>query len=139
MIAVADNGPLEGLLRHFLGHFDSFCIPPTAAFRWLETMIKDIVGHQYVPGVFPWSFPAIKAGVHHVEHHYLQLWPLGNGFDEAQKEEKHNNCQLDTWLSDGYYTSKNKTWAWYVGESQRLEAWAWKDEGQTKGAAQKSE
>ena len=79
MIAVADNGPLEGVVRHYLGHFDSFLAPPHAFFQWTKTVVRDMVGHQYIPGVFPFAFSVAQIGVHHIEHHYLSLYPIGNG------------------------------------------------------------
>lgn len=203
LIAVADNGPLEGLMRHaYCGHFDSFCdrtclpllswgialgvqaavqaatkkpkkageedaekkvedavapepfqafgvsfpgvsrytivdftslgswmppSPPGTVGRFTWQIIRDIVGHQYVPGVLPYSFPSIFAGVHHVEHHMFSLYPLGNGFDAGwnpanvggasesnavaahlEEESKIGKCDnvldnvvFDVWMADG--------------------------------------
>ncbi|CAD7947826.1 unnamed protein product [Amoebophrya sp. A25] len=118
-IAVADNGPLEGLLRHFFGHFDSFACPPYAFFRWTKTIVRDIVGHQYVPGVLPWSMSVVDYGVHHVEHHFLSMYPLGNGIQGDP--DPRNNCEVETWLSNGSYRADNKVWTWFVSETKRLE------------------
>jgi len=119
MIAVADNGPVEGLVRHFLGHFDSFKCPPHAAYSWTKTVIRDLVGHQYVPGVFPWSFSVVDVGVHHIEHHFLSMHPLGNGI--ASDPDPRNNCEVETWLSGDRYSPDNKVWNWFVREVAKFE------------------
>lgn len=95
--------------------------------RFTWQIIRDIVGHQYVPGVLPYSFPSIFAGVHHVEHHMFSLYPLGNGFDAGwnpanvggasesnavaahlEEESKIGKCDnvldnvvFDVWMADG--------------------------------------
>lgn len=119
MIAVADNGPVEGLVRHFLGHFDCFKCPPHAFYAWTKTVIRDVVGHQYVPGVFPWSFSVVDVGVHHIEHHFLSMHPLGNGIESDP--DPRNNCEVETWLSGDRYSANNKVWNWFVGEVAKFE------------------
>ncbi|CAD7924959.1 unnamed protein product [Amoebophrya sp. A120] len=131
-IAVADNGPLEGMVRHFFGHFDSFCCPPFACFRWTKTIIRDIVGHQYVPGVLPWSFSVVDYGVHHVEHHYLSMYPLGNGIEHDP--DPRNNLEVENWLSNGAYGKSSTVWTWFVSEVQRIESGKKNGAGENKTA-----
>lgn len=119
MIAVADNGPLEGLVRHFAGHFDAYCCPWYAAFRWTKIIFRDMVGHQYVPGVLPLSYTVVEYGVHHVEHHYLSMHPLGNGI--GCDPDPRNNCEVEKWLSGGKYDAGNKVWTWFVEQVREVE------------------
>lgn len=37
----------------------------------------DMLGHQYIPGVFPYSRLVVQGRTHHVAHHYGSLRPLG--------------------------------------------------------------
>ncbi len=35
-------------------------------------VVMDMLFHQYVPGVFPFSRAVVKYGHHHAEHHLLR-------------------------------------------------------------------
>ena len=138
IIAVADNGPLEGFTRHaFFGHFDSFAAPVRAFYTFTRIIVRDMVGHQYVPGVFPYSFSVVDVGAHHVEHHFLQLYPVGNGIEGD--DDPRNNCAMEAWLSGGpapgekkveqndvqnttHYSAENKLWKWFCSEVFEREA-----------------
>lgn len=39
----------------------------------------NMVGHQYIPGVYPYSKYTVQTKLHHVVHHYGSLRPLGLG------------------------------------------------------------
>lgn len=132
LIAVADNGPLEGLARHALGHFDSWCSPLFAAFRFTKTVIRDMVGHQYVPGVLPYAASVVQYGVHHVEHHYLCMYPLGNAI--GVEKDPRNGVGVEGWLSGGAYGGNdkeaNRVWGWFVQQVEDVEGYV--DAGEKK-------
>lgn len=128
MIAVSDHGPLEGLLRHSFGMFDSFLCPPLAAYTWTISVKWDIDGHQYVPGVFPWSFPIVDIGYHHAEHHFLSMHPLGGCITPKAPDKPlvpaewgQMACEVETWVSGDRYSPDNEVWNWFVKQVAELE------------------
>jgi len=126
IIAIGDNGMLEGTVRHFFGHFDSFQVPPLAFWHFTRQIVRNMVGHQYVPGVFPFSFSVLEHGVHHVEHHYLSLYPVGNGIEGDP--DPRNNCEVESWLSTkpgakASYRADNQIWLWFCEQVVTQEDW----------------
>jgi len=54
-----------------------------------------------------------------VEHHYLSMYPLGNGIE--RDPDPRNNCEVENWLSGGSYSQDNKVRNWFVSEVVRIE------------------
>jgi hypothetical protein len=75
LIAVAENGFLEGLMRSTMG----FPVPfydPLVAFAVYTSDIKvDIDTHQYIPGVFPRLPRQTLTIAQHATHHYGPIEP----------------------------------------------------------------
>ena len=69
-----------------------------------------------------WATSVVDYGVHHVEHHYLSMYPLGNGIEKDP--DPRNNCEVESWLSNGTYQKDNKVWTWFVDETRRIEGGA---------------
>ena len=79
MIAVAENGLLEGFLRFTVGAPASF-YNPVISFIFLTVEIKsDINLHQYIPGVFPRMPRRWMEIAQHSTHHYGLLAPYSIG------------------------------------------------------------
>jgi hypothetical protein len=72
--------------------------------------IRNIIGHQYIPGVFPYSRTVINWRVHHISHHYGSLLPLGLG-------------GLMTYGSDldAGYDPRNAKVRWFLDAAKRYE------------------
>jgi len=102
LIAVSENGFLEGFFRHTIGWPNPF-YNPLIAFWYYTTEIKfDMDLHQYIPGVFP-RLPEGSIERHqHSTHHYGPLEPygfafkLGDGDDYSWiPDEMRNAVKLD--------------------------------------------
>jgi hypothetical protein len=93
LIAVSENGFLEGFFRHTIGWPMPF-YNPLMAFWYYSTEIKfDIDLHQYIPGVFP-RLPKGSIELHqHSTHHYGPLEPYGFAFNLGDKGGYH-------WIAD---------------------------------------
>jgi hypothetical protein len=77
LIAVADNGILEGFLRYTLGSPVAFYSPLLSFFVFTTDIKADIDLHQYIPGVRP-TIPRRLMGIYqHSTHHYGRLEPYG--------------------------------------------------------------
>lgn len=77
MIAVAGNGPLEGLIRSGLAFPIPFFNPLTAGFFYTIDVRADIDMHQYIPGVFPKLPREFLNVIQHSLHHFGRLEPYG--------------------------------------------------------------
>lgn len=73
---------------------------------WIVTVFFDMLSHQYIPGVFPYSKWTINSGSHHVAHHFGSLLPLGtflylphDGTDDLNQGYKRNN-RCTEWFLD---------------------------------------
>ncbi|MGC2744241.1 MAG: hypothetical protein WA672_13700 [Candidatus Angelobacter sp.] len=87
MIAVSENGYLEGFFRHMIGWPHPF-FHPLAAFWYYTREIKfDIEMHQYIPGVFPKMSDGGIDSFQHSTHHYGPLEPYGFAFRLGTVEE----------------------------------------------------
>ena len=76
-MAAHDTGMLEGFLRFAWGVPDTYMSPLVAVPMFSVSVVADMVFHQYVPGIVPYSKAVARSGFHHAEHHFLSLWPLG--------------------------------------------------------------
>jgi hypothetical protein len=79
MIAVSENGFLEGFLRHSIGAPTSFYNPVITFMIHTIEIKADIKRHQYIPGVFPRLSIQYMAIIQHSAHHYGLLEPYGGG------------------------------------------------------------
>ena len=71
LMAVAENGFLEGFLRFTLGAPSTFYNPLVAFLVVTTTIKKDIEAHQYIPGVFPRQSRQFVEASQHSTHHYV--------------------------------------------------------------------
>jgi len=113
LIAVAENGLLEGFLRLTLGTPVTF-YHPLMAFLVLSAEIKmDMEAHQYIPGVYPRLPAKVVYVAQHSTHHYGSIEPYSFGIkvdqpelgDEYQRmfaglpDELKNSAKLDEELT----------------------------------------
>jgi len=90
LIAVSENGFLEGFFRHTIGWPSPFYHPIIAFWLYTFEIKGDIDLHQYVPGVFP---KMSKEGIErfqHSTHHYGPLEPYGFAFRLGDKNAGYN-------------------------------------------------
>jgi hypothetical protein len=113
MIAVAENGLLEGFLRFTLGAPTAFFNPVISFLIYTIEVQKTIAGHQYIPGVFPRISRDFMEVYQHATHHYGPIVPYSFAFKLDQPnmtEEKRkaigrippeieNSAKLDEELS----------------------------------------
>ncbi len=113
LIAVGENGFLEGFLRFTIGAPGTFFDPVTAFLMYTFEIQKDIFGHQYIPGVFPRTSRKSMEVYQHSTHHYGSLEPYSFAFkldqsnisEEVKKaydnlpEEMKNSAKLDEQLT----------------------------------------
>jgi hypothetical protein len=62
LMAAHDTGMLEGFLRFSVGLPDTYCSPVLACPLFSVQVLADMVFHQYVPGVFPYSTMVTRFG-----------------------------------------------------------------------------
>jgi hypothetical protein len=80
LIAVGENGFLEGFMRFTIGGFPTAFYNPLIAFLFLTLAIKGNIDlHQYIPGIFPRLARSILATNQHATHHYGSLEPYSLG------------------------------------------------------------
>jgi len=79
MIAVAENGYLEGFLRFTVGAPVSFYNPVISFMVYTLEIKSDIDVHQYIPGVFPRMPRKWMEIAQHSTHHYGMLAPYSMG------------------------------------------------------------
>jgi len=77
MIAVAGNGPLEGLFRSALAFPIPFYNPLPATLFYTFDVKSDMDMHQYIPGVFPKLDKEFLGVIQHSLHHFGRLEPYG--------------------------------------------------------------
>jgi hypothetical protein len=93
MIAVAENGLLEGFLRLSMGTPESF-YNPVMSFLIMTAEIKmDMEAHQYIPGVFPRLPMKIMEISQHSTHHYGSIEPYSFGIkvDQPGRAEEYKH------------------------------------------------
>ncbi len=94
LIAVAENGFLEGFLRFTIGYPVPFYNPVVAFVVCTYDVKKDIDGHQYIPGIYPQLSKELVQIVQHSTHHYGPLEPYGLGLklDQPEISEKYKRA-----------------------------------------------
>jgi hypothetical protein len=114
LIAVGENGLLEGVARYTIGSPVAFYNPVIAFLIYTYEVKKDIEGHQYVPGVFPRLTRKELQVYQHSTHHYGPLEPYSFAFkvDQSSMSEVdkkslrgipavlRNSIRLDEELTD---------------------------------------
>ncbi|HET8798468.1 MAG TPA: hypothetical protein VFO89_12310, partial [Thermoanaerobaculia bacterium] len=84
MIAVAENGFLEGFLRLTLGTPMTFYNPLTAFLIITAEVKMDMDAHQYIPGLYPRLPMKIMEVSQHSTHHYGSIEPYSFGIKADQ-------------------------------------------------------
>ncbi len=113
MIAVAENGLLEGFLRLSMGTPVSFYNPVMSFLITTLEVKMDMEAHQYIPGVHPRLPMKVMEVSQHSTHHYGSIEPYSFGIkvdqpgatEEYQKlfsglpDELRNSAKLDEELT----------------------------------------
>jgi len=86
MIAVAENGYLEGFLRFTVGAPATFYNPVISFMVYTIEIKSDIDVHQYIPGVFPRMPRKWMEIAQHSTHHYGMLAPYSMGMKLDQPD-----------------------------------------------------
>lgn len=79
LIAVAENGFLEGYLRFIAGWPVPLYNPIVAFLVCMYDVKTDIDMHQYIPGIFPKLPMIMLESLQHSTHHYGSIEPYGVG------------------------------------------------------------
>jgi hypothetical protein len=80
LIAVSENGFLEGFARHAIGWPLAFYNPIISFLIYMFEVKSDIELHQYIPGIFPRLSRKSMELFQHSTHHYGPLEPYGFAF-----------------------------------------------------------
>jgi hypothetical protein len=117
LIAVSENGFLEGFMRFTIGAPIAFYNPLISFLLYMVEIPLDIRGHQYIPGMFPRLPKRMMERFQHSTHHYGPLEPYsiasradrplvpgesGKAFEERAfwiPDEVRNSIQLDEELT----------------------------------------
>lgn len=151
MIAVAGNGPLEGLARSAIAFPIPFFNPLIATFFYTVDVKSDIDMHQYIPGIFPKLPKEFLGVIQHSLHHFGMLEPYGFAInldqpisDDLKKmtkvlpDELKYSIRLDQELNG--YQWDNPKFRWYMALVERYHdepgTPAHDTGGQTEGASQ---
>lgn len=112
----AETGMLEAPIRSILGHPDIYFHPFYACYFITRTTIEVMVGHQYVPGVWPYASTVVNMGIHHYEHHMRSLKPYSGAMTGQ------NDCKRPT-LEERLngYDPNNEMWAAFVQDVRSIE------------------
>jgi hypothetical protein len=107
LLAVAENGFLEGFLRHTVGFPATFCNPIIACLNYTFEIKTDIDTHQYIPGIFPRISRHLLEIAQHATHHYgpLEPYSLGLKFDHPKVSEEFRNSFTSKSIPDGVKNS----------------------------------
>jgi hypothetical protein len=84
LIAVGENGFLEGFMRYTIGAPDPFYNPGVSFLVYMYEVANDVATHQYIPGVFPRLPRTFIEIAQHATHHFGKLEP----YSFAMKVEK---------------------------------------------------
>jgi hypothetical protein len=109
MMAAHDTGMLEGFTRFTLQP-EPYLNPMFTIVWFSVSVVSDMLFHQYVPGVFPYSTTVQKFGHRHAEHHFLSLLPLGAAFERPPDGNLSHSVEVDEILTT--YRRNNALWDW---------------------------
>ena len=79
LIAVAENGFLEGFMRYTTAFPITFFNPVACFLISTLNVKKDIEMHQYIPGIYPRVPMGMMQSLQHSTHHYGSIEPYGVG------------------------------------------------------------
>jgi hypothetical protein len=96
MIALSENGFLEGFMRFMIGAPVPFHNPIVSFLVYTFDIKTDIELHQYIPGIFPKLSKKQIAGGQHSTHHYGPLEPYSLGSKEVEKPPQ--NVERYKWI-----------------------------------------
>ena len=112
LIAVGENGFLEGFLRYAIGAPDPFYNPGVSFLVYMYEVANDVYTHQYIPGVFPRLPRQFIEIAQHSTHHFGKLEPysfamraerlsMSGGFEKIMRlpDELSNSIKLDEELT----------------------------------------
>jgi len=93
LIAVAENGFLEGFMRFTVGSPVPFYNPFMSFLAHTVEVQKDIEAHQYIPGVYPRLPRKLLEVSQHSTHHYGPIEPYSFGIkvDQPGFEDVYRN------------------------------------------------
>lgn len=96
LIAVAENGLLEGFMRHTIGFPATFYNPVVTFLSYSYEIKTDIDTHQYIPGIFPRMPRKLVQIAQHSTHHYgpLEPYSIGLKFDHPSVPEDFRNSYM---------------------------------------------
>jgi hypothetical protein len=117
-------------VRFGLGQPEVFLNPGLGLVLVSFAVVADMVFHQYVPGVWPYSASVRKYGHRHAEHHFLSMLPLGSAFERPPDGNAANSIAVDEKLTG--YNPQNALWQWFIGEVDRIEGKERNDEHEKK-------
>lgn len=101
MIAVAENGFLEGFLRFTIGAPIAFYNPFLAFLVFMIEIPVDMRGHQYIPGVFPRLPKSFMERFQHSTHHYGPLEPYSIASrSDGESISTDFNRIVECWVPD---------------------------------------
>jgi hypothetical protein len=105
MIAVAENGLLEGFLRLSMGTPVSFYNPVMSFLLTTLEVKTDMEAHQYIPGVYPKLPMKIVEVSQHSTHHYGSIEPYSFGIKVDQPGASEEYAKLFAGLPDSLKNS----------------------------------
>ena len=105
LIAVSENGLLEGFLRSMIAKPNTFYNPLIAFLIYTNDIKTDIELHQYIPGIFPRYERKMLEIVQHSTHHYGPLAPYGLGLKLDQPGVSEDIKKKFRWLPDEFTNS----------------------------------
>jgi len=116
VMAGNDTGIIEGFLRFLCAEPHTYFSPVFSCVFFPAHVVLDMIFHQYVPGVFPYSRMVLRFGHRHVEHHFFNLQPLGSGFENPPGDDQGMSVDFERWIA-GYKDSE----AWTSFQSRATE------------------
>jgi hypothetical protein len=94
LIAVGENGFLEGVMRFTMAAPTPF-YNPLIAFLFVTMGIKtNIDAHQFIPGIFPKLARSVLANNQHATHHYGSLEPYSVGIRPGYFDKSITSMRL---------------------------------------------
>jgi hypothetical protein len=100
LIAVSENGFLEGFMRYTIGSLTSFHNPVISFMVYMMEVKGDIDRHQYIPGVFPRLSRKLMETFQHSTHHYGLLAPYSVGLKLDQPGVSEDYKKSNAWFPD---------------------------------------
>lgn len=100
LIAVGENGHLEGFMRHTVGFPSPFYNPIVTFMLYSVDVIGNIDAHQFIPGIFPKTSMEFQKLTHHSLHHFNQVEPYSFGLNIDQPNISDESLIMFKFLPD---------------------------------------